>query len=87
MVEQRKELADNPAMAALAPEIAKLSLAERIQLVEDLWDSIAQDSPEAASLDQAQVDELDRRLRQHDADPSSAVPWEQVRAELFQSKS
>ena len=73
-------------MAALAPEFAKLSLAERIQLAEDLWDSIAQDSPEAVSLDQAQTEELDRRLREHDAEPSTAIPWEQVRAELFQKK-
>jgi putative addiction module component (TIGR02574 family) len=74
-------------MSALAPQFAKLSIAERIQLVEDLWDSIAQESPDAVSLSQAQLVELERRLGEHDADPASAISWEQVRAELFQSKS
>jgi putative addiction module component (TIGR02574 family) len=70
----------------LNPEIAKLSLAECIQLVEDLWDSIAEETQGGATLSAAQGAELERRLREHDADPSTAIPWEQVRAELFQSK-
>ncbi|WP_029918828.1 addiction module protein [Nevskia soli] len=73
-------------MSALAPEFAKLSVAERIQLAEDLWDSIAQDAPEALSLDQAKLAEIERRLREHDADPSTAVAWEQLRTELFKGK-
>jgi putative addiction module component (TIGR02574 family) len=52
-------------------------------LVEDLWDSIAAD-PEALSLTDAQREELDRRLADHDADPSSAVSWEEVRRRLYQ---
>ena len=71
----------------LNPEIAKLSLAERVQLVEDLWDSIAEETQGAVTLSQAQAVELERRLREHEADPSSAIPWEQVRAELFQGKA
>lgn len=63
-------------------ELLKLSVAERIQLVEDLWDSIATD-PEALPLTEAQKAELDRRLEGHDADPDSAVPWEEVRERLY----
>jgi putative addiction module component (TIGR02574 family) len=74
-------------MSALGPQLAKLSISERIQLVEDLWDSIAEESPESLSLNQAQLSELERRLREHDADPASAISWEQVRSELFQNKS
>lgn len=62
----------------------KLSVAERIQLVEDIWDSIAAENPEAATLTPAQLQELQARLDAHDHDSSSAVPWEQVRSELFQ---
>jgi putative addiction module component (TIGR02574 family) len=64
-------------------ELRKLSVAERIQLVEDLWDSIAQDPTEVPGLTDTQRLELRRRLREHERDPSTAVPWEQVRAELL----
>lgn len=64
-------------------ELRKLSVAERIQLAEDLWDSIALDAAEAPGLTDAQRQELQRRLRAHESDPSAALPWEQVRAELM----
>ena len=60
-----------------------LSVAERIQLVEDIWDSIVAENPEAAALTAAQLKELQTRSAAHDQDPSSAVPWERVRSELF----
>ncbi|MGH7474972.1 MAG: addiction module protein [Longimicrobiales bacterium] len=63
-------------------ELLKLSVAERIQLVEDLWDSIAAD-PEGLPLTEAQKAGLDRRLEEHRADPKSAVPWEEVRERLY----
>ena len=59
-----------------------LSLAERIQLVEDLWDSIA-GHPEAVPLTDSQVAEVRRRLAAHDQDPGSAVPWDEMRARLY----
>jgi len=64
-------------------ELRKLSVAERIQLAEDLWDSIALEPADVPGVTDAQRQELQRRLREHDADPSTAVPWEQVRAELM----
>jgi putative addiction module component (TIGR02574 family) len=63
-------------------ELLNLSVAERIQLVEDLWDSIAAD-PEAIPLTDAQKAELDRRLEQHKTDPGSASPWAEVRERLY----
>ncbi|NTU50070.1 MAG: addiction module protein [Desulfobulbaceae bacterium] len=39
----------------------KLSVSERIQLVEEIWDSIVAESSEAIELSQAQKDELHRR--------------------------
>ena len=64
-------------------DLLHLSVAERIQLVEDLWDSIAT-RPEALELTEAQRLEIDRRLAEHDANPTSAIPWEDVRARLRQ---
>jgi len=59
----------------------KLSEAERIQLAQDLWDSIPASS-ELLSPSDEQVEEWDRRLAEHDADPSSAISWEEARAQL-----
>ena len=63
-------------------ELRKLSVAERIQLAEDLWDSIAQDVSQVPGPTEAQRQELRLRLQEHQADPSTAVPWEDVRAQL-----
>lgn len=68
-------------------EYMKLSISERIQLVEDIWDSIAAEAPDTVELSQAQKAELHRRLAAHHADPSTAIPWEQVRSRLFQGKT
>ncbi len=64
-----------------ATEIRKLSLAERIQLFEDVWDSIA-DEPDAWELTPELQAELDRRLDDLEANPSGNVTWDEVKAGL-----
>jgi len=49
--------------------IGELSIAERIVLVQDLWDSIAVDT-ESSPITPELGDELDRRLAEYDASPS-----------------
>lgn len=71
-------------MSQSVQDFRSLSIAERIQLVEDIWDSIAIEGSEAVQLSEAQRQELQRRVQAHDADPSSAISWEHVRAELLQ---
>ena len=68
-------------------ELRKLSVAERIQLAEDLWDSVAVDAAPAPGLTEAQREELRHRLSGHEAGLSSAVPWKQVRVELMAKAS
>lgn len=63
-------------------DILNLAVAERIQLVEDIWDSIAQ-VPEAVQLSDAQKDELERRLTAYHEDPQSASPWAVVRERIL----
>ena len=70
-------------MSRPTQDFGHLSVAERIQLVEDIWDSIAVEGSEAVALTDAQREDLRRRVQAHDADPSSAIPWEHVRAELL----
>jgi putative addiction module component (TIGR02574 family) len=64
-------------------ELRKLPVEERLQLVEQLWDSIAEDSPDAAfPITPELADELDRRLEEHEADPGAALPWEVVQQRI-----
>jgi putative addiction module component (TIGR02574 family) len=62
-------------------DILRLSVPERVQLVEDIWDSIAA-SPDEVPVTDEQRRELDRRLAAYD--PSEARPWSEVRARLEQ---
>jgi putative addiction module component (TIGR02574 family) len=62
-------------------DYTSLSVAERLRLVEDIWDSIARDTG-AVTVPGEVLDEAERRLAEHRRDPDSAIPGEQVRAEL-----
>ena len=62
----------------------KLSVHERIQLVEDIWDSVAE-IPEALSLTEAQQAELDRRLDAYRRNPEGGLPWEYVKEAIRRS--
>lgn len=63
-----------------------LPISERIELVEDIWDSIAEETATPLAITDEERAELDRRYAAHLADPSSSVPWEQVRAALFKGQ-
>ena len=67
------------------PDFGDLTVAERIQLAEDLWDSV-REAPEVLELTEAQRAELDRRLAAHRADPDSAIPWAVLREELLRAR-
>ena len=56
----------------------KLGLSERLQLVEDLWDSIAREESPLPVSD-AKRDELRRRKARFMAHPDSGLTWAQVR--------
>ena len=58
-----------------------LSFPERIQLVEDIWDSIAE-APESLPLTEEQKAELDRRLDAYHRNPGQGSPWGGVRERL-----
>lgn len=67
----------------LFAELLQLSPAERIQLAEDLWASVAATPEDVPPLTPAQQEEIERRLAEHAANPASAVAWEDVRARLW----
>jgi putative addiction module component (TIGR02574 family) len=70
-------------MSTAALNFKELPISERIQLVEDIWDSIAEETSGTLNLSPEQTAELHRRYAAHLADPSSSIPWSEVRASLF----
>ncbi len=68
---------------SLVSELLQLSPSERIQLAEDLWDSVVANDQDVPPLTDEQRQELQRRLVEHERDPSTAIPWEEVRARLW----
>lgn len=66
----------------LRKEAAALSLAEKIQLVEDLWDDIAL-ATEDWPLTAAQQSELGRRIADFERSPGEGETWQQVKQEIL----
>jgi len=65
-------------MNKILAEALALPVSERIQLVQDIWDSILPE-PSAVELTDAQKKELDRRLDDDRKNPGNTIPWEEVR--------
>lgn len=68
-------------MTPTLANVLQLSVAERIQLVEDIWDSIVA-MPEALPVTEAQRQELDRRLEAHRQTPEASMPWAEVKKRI-----
>ena len=62
-------------------DVADMSVAERILLAEDIWDSIAADS-KAVPITEEEKAMLDRRLRAMRKRPRPGSTWEEVKARL-----
>jgi len=65
--------------------VLALSISERIQLVEDIWDSIEK-VPESIQLSEEMKIELNRRLDQYHNDPGKGSPWDEVRERIKRQK-
>ncbi len=62
----------------LLQQASMLDIDEQIELVEAIWDSIANRSV-APSLTNTQKIELDRRLAEHLENPDDVVSWSEVK--------
>jgi putative addiction module component (TIGR02574 family) len=69
--------------SALLSEILDLPAAERLQLVEEIWDSLAA-SVESVPVPEWHRTELDRRL--DDPSEKATISWEEVQAGLRKPK-
>ena len=64
-------------------DIQKLSITERLDLLEQVWDSLVIENG-VPDLTTAQKLEIDERLKAYDADPSvKGQPWSEVKKRLM----
>ena len=69
----------------LTNQARNLSIPERIRLVEEIWDTIAEEN-EAFELTDSQKRELDRRLELAKHDPTRGRTWDEIKAEFMNSR-
>ena len=62
-------------------DILNMSVPERILLVEDIWDSVAE-VPDIVPLTEDQKKELDHRLNAYHSNPAEGSPWKMVRERI-----
>lgn len=67
------------------PEINKLSIAEKILLIEELWESITRDEANVP-VPQSHIEELERRLRRYIANPGDLLSLEELQKRLETKK-
>lgn len=64
-------------------KILELSVAQRILIVEEIWDSIVADSPESVPLVESQKKELDKRLNSYQENPGTGTSWNKVKEKIL----
>jgi putative addiction module component (TIGR02574 family) len=70
----------------IVPQWPKLSLEERLKLIDRLWDSVAVDLARDPVPDWI-IKELDARKARYERDPSTAVTWEEAKELLRQENA
>jgi putative addiction module component (TIGR02574 family) len=69
-------------MSATIEDLKQLPVSEKIQLVEELWDSIAAETS-PIGLSPQHIAELDRRLDALEKNPRQGSPWCDVREKIL----
>ena len=73
-------------MTIALEQIRQMPVAQRIQLVEDIWDTMVAEDADI-SLSAAQIAELDRRRAEMEADPSIGISWEEAKRRLLSGEA
>ncbi len=63
------------------PEIARLTIPEKILLLEDLWDSVASEES-SIPVPQSHREELDRRLAEYEKSPGRLLTLDDLRGRI-----
>ena len=70
-------------MSNIQSEIGSLSVAEKFELLDVLWESLEAEVPALTDVHRA---EFDYRVARYEQNPSDVIPWEDVRANLFKKQ-
>jgi putative addiction module component (TIGR02574 family) len=70
-------------MSHLPQNLERLSAAEKLELLDALWESLESEPP---ALSAEQRAELDYREAQYRENPAGVLPWEQVKADLLKKR-
>lgn len=73
-------------MSDPAIDFSKLSVQEKLELIEQLWESITPDQRKLPPTP-AQKAELDARLDDFERDPSGGIPWDEVKKQIRRSEN
>jgi len=68
------------------PQLQGLSIGEKLQLVEEFWDEIAE-AGEAVPLPEWHKRALDKSLEEHRKNPREGSSWEEARARILGRKA
>jgi len=67
-------------------DFSHLTADERVELAEELWDSLAE-IPGSLPLTEPQAQELDRRVAQYREDQDPGTPWREVIKKVEESEA
>jgi putative addiction module component (TIGR02574 family) len=65
----------------LLADATRLPIADRVQLIEDLWDTLPSDA--LLPMSDEWIAEIQRRSAEYDSGSVETVSWEQVKAEAL----
>jgi putative addiction module component (TIGR02574 family) len=72
---------------ALRDQVMNLPMDEKFELASELWDSIHPPGSarpgDPVELTEGQMVEIRRRVAEHERNPETASPWEEVKARLW----
>jgi putative addiction module component (TIGR02574 family) len=72
-------------MATVFEQAMRLSIAEKIDLISALWDSMAE-HPEKIPVPEWQLKEMERRIESQRKDPQAGQSWEEVKRDIRDGK-
>ena len=64
------------------PELRKLSNPEKLLLINELWDSLSSQEDDLP-VPESHKRILDKRLREHEANPETGSTWEEVKSRIL----
>jgi len=64
------------------PHVNRLTAAEKLILVSELWDDLAA-HPTEVPVSREQIAELERRMEEYHRDPSQVTSWEAIQQRIL----